>query len=434
MKHARFISLLFKTCLFMPAMANTALAQIAAFTYQGRREEAGVPANGVHAFVIRLFDDISAGAQVGPTFCEDVVEVVKGLFTLEPDFGQQFTTNEERFLDIQVLDNGDCADTSEFIQLTPRQRNTATPLALHALKANVAGLAEHAGVADQAIVAFRLDAPDGSPVNAVFVDNAGKVGLGTTAPTARLDVKGDGNTSPATGTPIARFTRGNGDNFLAFFADIGGNYIIADDPSDNQKDLRLQTRNNRNILLEPHGTGKVHVRHDEPVLILQDSGPTATQSGYLGFWSSSLSETAWVGFGTPGSPHFSLFNARPGGDINLRPGAGGKVTIGPHFATAGEENLRIVRGFVNEHGVRITGSGFTAARNSEGTFTIQFAVPFTAPPIMTCTAEVIPTAAPGYVATDGVGTSSAIVRIFVPSDGALRFIDNAFSFIAIGPR
>ncbi len=305
--------------------ANSALAQDTTFTYQGRLEDGNVPSNNEYAFVVRLFDDAATGVQIGPTFCEDSVEVVNGLFTLTLDFGAQFNS-DQRFLDIQVLPEGNCADTSGFIQLTPRQPITATPRAVHALEcveAESAGLSEHAGFCDLATAARRLDAPDGSPTSAVFVDNAGKVGIGTIAP-----------------------------------------------------------------------THVVHIAAAEPTLALQDTNSTSSQVGYVSYRDSGNIERAWVGYGTAGSPHFSIVNARSGGNIELAPIAGGKVTIGPHFATAGDENLRIVRGFINENGVVIAGSGFSAVRNSKGDFTIQFAVPFTAPPIMTCTAEHVPTLVP----------------------------------------
>ena len=180
------------TCLLMLAAlsAEVAFAQSTAFTYQGRLEDNGVPANDDFAFVVRLFDDADTGVQLGPTVCEDAVDVVNGLFTLSLDFGFQFDSGQQ-FLDIQVLREGDCADTSGFEQLSPRQQVTATPMALRALEAEVAegaGLAEHAGFADLAAAANRLDAPDGSPTSAVFVDNAGNVGIGTQTPLSPLHV------------------------------------------------------------------------------------------------------------------------------------------------------------------------------------------------------------------------------------------------------
>jgi hypothetical protein len=63
------------------------------------------------------------------------------------------------------------------------------------------------------------------------------------------------------------------------------------------------------------------------VLILQDSGINSSQAGYVGFWNSSGTETAWMGFGTPGSPHLTVFNGRAGGNIVLDPGPGGAVSV-----------------------------------------------------------------------------------------------------------
>src|SRR5690606_1852744 len=54
--------------------------------------------------------------------------------------------------------------------LAPRQRTTPAPTAIHANSA------------------FALDAADGSPVNAVYVDANGRVGVGTTSPQTSLHV------------------------------------------------------------------------------------------------------------------------------------------------------------------------------------------------------------------------------------------------------
>src|SRR5262249_44190174 len=66
------------------AWAVTAHAQTplgTAFTYQGRLEDSGSPASGLHDLRFRLFDATSGGAQVGATICADNVNVVGGLFT-----------------------------------------------------------------------------------------------------------------------------------------------------------------------------------------------------------------------------------------------------------------------------------------------------------------------------------------------------------------
>ncbi|MBC8096506.1 MAG: hypothetical protein H7Y43_11910 [Akkermansiaceae bacterium] len=80
----------------------------------------------------------------------------------------------------------------------------------------------------------------------------------------------------------------------------------------------------------------LHIASDaESVMVLQDTGPASTQSGYLGFWNATPTETAWVGFGTPGSPHFSMVNARSLGDIVLTPGQGGHIFLSEEVKVGG---------------------------------------------------------------------------------------------------
>ena len=85
------------------------------------------------------------------------------MFTTQLDFGQQYATTAERHLEIEVRRErgASCADLNGFILMDPRQMLTATPMAAHADSA------------------FALDAADGNPLNAVYVDNGGKVGFGT---------------------------------------------------------------------------------------------------------------------------------------------------------------------------------------------------------------------------------------------------------------
>ncbi len=290
----------------LPAfMAQASMGQTplgTGFTYQGQLKAAGLGSVQNADFQFSLFDADSGGSQVGTTVEVNNVGIVDGVFSVSIDFGVAAFNGEARWMEVVVRSP---AGTGSFTTLSPRQPLTATPYA-----AQTRGL---------------------------FTDAAGRVGIGTTGPAAKLDVKGFGDTSPTTGTPIARFNRGDS-NFLAIFGDISGNYIVADDPGSNQKDLRLQTRNNRNISLEPNGTGKVgigtssparllHARGTAPVMILQDTASILNQSGYIGFWNNTPTETAWVGFGTPGSPHFSIVNARPGGNIALSPGLGGVVSV-----------------------------------------------------------------------------------------------------------
>lgn len=144
------------------------------FTYQGRLNSNGTPAEGSHDFSFKLFDADSGGSQVGSTICADNISVAGGLFTVSLDFGAAFTTSA-RWLEISVrADNkaGNCG-SGNYTKLSPRQRVTPAPVSMFALSTPT----PHA-----------LDAADGSPVNAMWCDNSGLVGLGTTEPRFSLEV------------------------------------------------------------------------------------------------------------------------------------------------------------------------------------------------------------------------------------------------------
>jgi hypothetical protein len=350
------------------ALAAAAQAQSTAFTYQGHLKNGASVASGLHDFRFRLWDAASAGAQVGTTQCTDNILVSEGLFTTTIDFGQQFVTPSARFLEIEVRsDTGlTCASAAGFVVLAPRQLLTATPLASNAKHANAA---------------FSLDAADGSPTAAVFVDNNGKVGIGTTTP----------------GVPL-------------------------------------------------------HIASDtEAVMVLQDPGPASTQAGYVSFWNGTPTETAWVGFGTPGSPHFSVVNARSGGNIALLPFAGnvgigttaptaklevhGDIrlgTSGQFRAAAGEENLRMLRGTIGTTGNVIRGSGFTAIEQSPAKYLITYNVPFPSTPSVTATSFHIGGDARRFMMILSSSSTSALIAGYHPNDGTS--LSSQFDFTVIGPR
>lgn len=146
-----------------------------AFTYQGLLRDGGSATSGTYDFQFRLYDAAGGSGQVGAGVCADNVSVSNGVFTAPLDFGAVFGS-AARFLEIDVrADTGlDCSMGAGFTTLGPRQAITPAPVATHALRAN------------------GLDAPDGSPTNALYVDNAGFVGIGTTSPQGPLDVRSVG--------------------------------------------------------------------------------------------------------------------------------------------------------------------------------------------------------------------------------------------------
>lgn len=142
-------------------------------TFQGQLKQAGKSVNDACDVHIGLWDAATNGILVATNSFANV-DVVDGLFTLALDFGSAAFSGDARWLEISVA----CpAGVASFETLSPRQPLTAAPYALHALNAS-------GGAGD----GHSLDAADGSPVNVVFVDNDGEVGIGTTSPTSKLQV------------------------------------------------------------------------------------------------------------------------------------------------------------------------------------------------------------------------------------------------------
>ena len=100
----------------------------------------------------------------------------------------------------------------------------------------------------------------------------------------------------------------------------------------------------------------------------------------------------------------------------------------PLLATAGVENLRVIRGTINADGTIARGTGFTVTKGTTGYYTINFSTAFKTVPDVVAT-----TVGLGWVASrDTLAVGRARVMLMdVPS---LAMINAEFSFIAIGPR
>lgn len=109
------------------SLPPTAFAQGTAFTYQGRLNTGGSPANGNYEFEFVLYPTNQAGFPVGPVPFTNVM-VTNGLFTVTLDFGSNIFTGTNYWLDIYVRTNG----AASFIELSPRQPLTPTPYAITA--------------------------------------------------------------------------------------------------------------------------------------------------------------------------------------------------------------------------------------------------------------------------------------------------------------
>lgn len=157
--------------LLCAGLAAPAMAQVGtAFTYQGKLEVSGVARDGTADFQFRLFASPTGTTQIGQTQALSNVQLDDGTFTAPIDFGAGIFDGQPRYLEIAVRSP---AGSGAFVTLNPRQPITPTPYAIR-----VPGIDGHS-----------LDAEDGSPTNAVFVNNDGNVGVGTVTPLSKLDVR-----------------------------------------------------------------------------------------------------------------------------------------------------------------------------------------------------------------------------------------------------
>ncbi|HWL92477.1 MAG TPA: hypothetical protein VNT79_03000, partial [Phycisphaerae bacterium] len=168
-------------------------------TYQGRLLQNGEAVEGPADFIFTLYEVEAGGSAVGNPWPADALVVSEGLFTAAPSFpGVNF--GQELWLEIQVA----YPVGGTYVALAPRQLLTPAPRAhfadmcgdlvegsmvswtsLTGVPAGFADGVDDVGPGD----GHSLDASDGSPADAVFVDAAGNIGVWTTTPAQKLDMR-----------------------------------------------------------------------------------------------------------------------------------------------------------------------------------------------------------------------------------------------------
>jgi hypothetical protein len=110
------------------ATAATAHAQGTAFSYQGRLQNNGTPANGNYDMTFTLYATNVGGVAVAGPVTDSATAVSNGLFTVTIDFGGSQFAGNNYWLDISVSPAG----SNTFTDLTPRQPILPTPYAMMA--------------------------------------------------------------------------------------------------------------------------------------------------------------------------------------------------------------------------------------------------------------------------------------------------------------
>jgi hypothetical protein len=245
--------------------------------------------------------------------------------------------------------------------------------------------------ANGAFISFETTPPGSSTASRterMRISGAGNVGIGTSNPLSLLHVLGAspvrilGDLITLSGSESVDFMARNS----PFNSDIGG--------------MRIQRQ---------AATGDI------------DTFFLAGASGHPADEKMRIRGNGNVGIGT-NAPQARL-DVR--GDVKLG-------SSGQFFATGGEENLKIIRGAVDEAGNIDAGSGFTVSDPNLGLYVITFATPFSGIPSVTgAGVDVDGTAF--YVQIFNV-SSSAVSLALVHDPNAFGDVNGPFHFIAIGPR
>lgn len=109
-------------------LIGAAQAQTSSFTYQGRLNDTGTPANASYDFQFKLFDAVAGGNQIGSTNSQTNVTVTNGVFSVSLDFGSAAFPGAARFLEISLR----LAGGGAFTTLTPRRPLNSVPYAVAA--------------------------------------------------------------------------------------------------------------------------------------------------------------------------------------------------------------------------------------------------------------------------------------------------------------
>ena len=474
----------FVIVLTLLAGVHTVAAQGTDFTYQGRLNNAGGPANGIYDITYKLWNASSGGAQVGSTFTATGTPVTNGLFTATIGFGNVFN-GSSYWLELAVRTNG----IGSYQTLTPRQELTPTPYAITA--ENVDG-AIPASQLTGTIPSINLSGANGSGLVGL---NASQLTTGIVpdavlppdvaytdvSQTFTVDNSFTGNIlmlNPLS-TIVFPATAGANAPMMEMFSSGTGNadrMVIAHSSAYPTWGLQYQDSSDKFNFLSS-GTPVLTINLGAQSIYTIGNvgiGTTSAAQQFLsvdgglnvdqidlnaGFINNGNNNGYGITFGsasgegiasqrTAGVDLYSLEfytafanrmiimnngfvgigTTNPAVQLDVR-GDVKMGTTGQYFATGGTENLRIVRGIVRPEGTIYNGTDFTVTHVSTGTYSITFNPAFADAPSLTITSYT----SSGPVTADCTGgTASGFSTITTWVNGVKT--DNWWNFSAIGGR
>ena len=264
-------------------------------TYQGELNQSGSPADGQFDMEFGLWDSPTGGTQID-SFSVANVSVSNGRFTAELAFDVESFSDAGRWLQIEVEGN----------TLLPRQAVNHAPFAIQ--------------------------------TQGIFVDAEQRVGLGTAAPLARLDVVSD--------------TASAGNNTARFFAPVIGprqSFIHVG----TNGDWNINSANDQGRVLIQTGAGQVGIGISNPSAKLQILNNDANEVSLK------------VGNNSPG------YAIETNSSSDVTPSGGGVVMIGAengyNISFDGDEMMARRNGVISDLLINDAGGNVNIGPNSGGT-------------------------------------------------------------------
>jgi hypothetical protein len=234
--------------------------------YQGvLRDPEGKPMSGLHKMTFRIYDRVSAPLNEAIYMEEhEDVTVRNGQFSVllgnNTPLPSTLFFGPDTFIGVTV---------APFDEMVPRQRFASVPYAVYA---------DHAS---------SLTRPDGAADLAVYVDPVGKVGIGTTSPTAQVHIS---NTTGATTTVQIN---------------AGGQQLALDaDSIDTSAPFQVNAATNANVSLAAGGglvgigttapNAQLHLKSNNPHINLDINAAGGDDNSALDFSQDGVSQAALV--------------------------------------------------------------------------------------------------------------------------------------------